>query len=409
MNLESRIVEAKLMDSDEKSEKSLTVVDKEDSPDDSVPDKKIKLITAQSEEALKKVASSKTKGTKFKTLAELKAELQEMKMEAKSDAEIMHELFLRYNNLIKEHPLSSKLHREKLNDEVVDTPSSVEMLAILVDFEYLVHQYDNANEFVRLKGLENIVYPHLNGTDNTLKAEALKLLGSTLQNHIEVQIYALETNAGEKLLKILSLDNNEYVKARAIHALSCLVRGFPIAQKQIIAKHGMDVFHKILLSNNPNYFKLKIPIIVLLDDLVLEHKLILEFHIHGKPEDEEKLRQYYEVDLMSKLSNPIFCDILTRLLQEYFEYDSMDMDSMDKITSAMKTFSHFCKHHHYKDKQLLSTFHKIQTSYNKLLLKYKKSNEIESSGEDMEYFSQILEFIDNYINLLNDAKLRDEL
>lgn len=409
MNLETRIIKAKLMDSDEKSEKSLTVTNTDEQLNESNPNKSPNTLSSTSEEALKNVIIRKKplKSSKFKTLSELKAEFQEMKIEAKSDVEIMHDLLRRYENLIKIHPLS--LHREKLGDEIIDTPSAVEMLAILSDFEYLVHQFDNAAEFIRLNGLENIVYPHLNATDNTLKAEALKLLGSCLQNHIKVQIHALDTNAGEKLLKILSLENNDYVKARAIHALSCLVRGFPLAQKQIITKHGMDVFHQILLSNNPSYFKLKIPIIVLLDDLVLEHKLILEFHIHGKAEDEEKLRQYYEVDLMSKLSNPIFCDILTKLLQEYFEYDNTDIDSMDKITSAVKTFGHFCKHHHYKDKRMLMTLHKIQTVYGKLLKSTKKSAEVEGSGEDIEYFSSILEFVENYLSLLNDAKLRDEL
>ncbi|XP_077292108.1 sil1 nucleotide exchange factor [Arctopsyche grandis] len=410
MNLETRIIKAKLMDSDEKSEKSLTVINTDEQTNESNPNKSPNLLSSAPEEALKNLASSKSKparAKRFKTLAELKSEFSELRMEAKSDMEIMHELLRRYENLIKEHPLS--LHREKLSDEIIDTPSSLEMLAILTDIEYLVHQFDNAAEFIRLNGLENIIYPHLNASDNTLKAEALKLLGSCLQNHIKVQIHALDTNAGEKLLKILSLDNNEYVKARAIHALSCLVRGFPLAQKQIITKHGMDVFHKILLSNNPSYFKLKIPIIVLLDDLVLEHKLILEFHVHGKTEDEDKLRQYYEVDLMSKLSNPIFCDILTKLLEEYFEYDNTDIDSLDKITSAIKTFGHICKHHHYKDKRMLMTLHKIQSVYGKLLKSAKKSDEVEGSGEDMEYFSNILDFVDNYLSVLNDAKLRDEL
>lgn len=418
MNLETNTVEAKLLDKGEDSkDKALSVIHNENATKNTSESEKgemgdikietVKTITKSMEESLKKLPSDKLEPSKnkFKTLDEI--DFNKLKLSAKTDFDIMHELFEKYDKLVKERPVV-QYPKDKLDSETVEQ-FSVEYLDIFADLEYLVHQYDNANEFVRIKGLENIIYPHLNGTDNTLKAEALKVLTACLQNNIKVQIYALETNAGELLLKILSLDNNEYVKGRAIKAIGTLVRGFPVAQKFITSKHAMDVFQNILLSNNPSYFKFKIFILTLLDDLVLEYKLVSEFHT-SKPDSMERLRQYREVDLVNKLSNPLFCGILTKLLQEYFDYDKTDLDSIVKITNCITSFVHSCKTYHYRDKKLLATFHKIQSLFVSKLMKNKKGGpDSNESSENLRYYNDILEFIENYIHKLSESQLRDEL
>lgn len=66
------------------------------------------------------------------------------------------------------------------------------MLAILEDLEYLAHQYDNAIEFVRLKGFPDIILSNLNSTDPEILKQTLMLVGSLVQNNAKVQIHALE-------------------------------------------------------------------------------------------------------------------------------------------------------------------------------------------------------------------------
>lgn len=427
MNFETSITEAKLLDPEEEDEskedgklRSLSVLPEHKNNNATQNDtvtvnepKKFKkadqFFKEELQEVLKNIPSDRFEvKDKLRTLEEIKTVFKAMKMSMKTDAEVIKGLFERYEFMNKFFPPTNNNVKDKLEEESVDSPAAVEILNILIDLEYLVHQFDNALEFVRLEGFEKIVYPQLNSSDSALKAEAIKLMGSCLQNNLQVQIHALETNAGDHLLKILALEKNEHVKAKAVYALSCLVRRYPIAQKQIFSKHGMDVMHKILLSDNPAYVKLKIKVIVLLEDLVLEHQSVLENHTPGNVADEEKLKQYYQVDLMSKLANPISCDILSRLLQEYFNYDSSNVDHIDKIFSVINTFSHICKHHHYKDTNLLILFHNMQILYGQIVSERKKDNSDESL-DDTEFYIHVLDMIENYMNVLNEAKIKDEL
>lgn len=105
---------------------------------------------------------------------------------------------------------------------------------ILTDFEFLAHQIDNGVEFVRLNGFHEIIYKNLNITNDQIKEKTLKLLGSLLQNNPKVQIHALETGTISILLKILTLEESPQVKSRAVYALGCLLRRFPLAQLRYI-------------------------------------------------------------------------------------------------------------------------------------------------------------------------------
>lgn len=77
----------------------------------------------------------------FRSYEELKQEFGSLNLTVKTDLELLNELVLKIKTL-----LTNNGHEEK------------EVVTILKDLEYLVHQIDNAREFVRLGGLVLFVF-----------------------------------------------------------------------------------------------------------------------------------------------------------------------------------------------------------------------------------------------------------
>lgn len=65
--------------------------------------------------------------------------MSELKLNMKTDVEVMDELTAKYNKVQKDTKLSD-LQKENV------------VISILKDFEYLLHQVDNAREFVKHNG-----------------------------------------------------------------------------------------------------------------------------------------------------------------------------------------------------------------------------------------------------------------
>lgn len=82
---------------------------------------------------------------KFRTVEELKKEMSELKLSVKTDAEVMDELMQKFKKVQKATKLTD-LQREN------------EVVLILKDLEYLLHQVDNAREFIKHNGYVYILY-----------------------------------------------------------------------------------------------------------------------------------------------------------------------------------------------------------------------------------------------------------
>jgi nucleotide exchange factor SIL1 len=63
-------------------------------------------------------------------------------------------------------------------------------LNILEDLDYYMHQFDNAQDFVSIGGLDLIIVPGLTSLDTSedLVAKSAILLGSAAQHNIKVQV-----------------------------------------------------------------------------------------------------------------------------------------------------------------------------------------------------------------------------
>ncbi|XP_018319170.1 nucleotide exchange factor SIL1-like [Agrilus planipennis] len=253
---------------------------------------------------------------RFKKYEEIKKEMSELNLFPRSDSEIIKQLLEDY--------------KSATNDENI--------LTFIEDFDYLVHQYDNAQEFMNLNGFKEIIYRNINSTNPKIRAEALKLLGSAVQHNAKVQIHALETDAVNILLKVLAIDSNHFVKMRAVFALSSLLRRFPIAQFKFVENAGLSVFSTFF--DKPQDIKIQLKIITLLNDLLIEHQ-------HAKNDSNavdfvEKTKQYSLVNLNERLKNDNWCQKIENVLKNVILVDEMDHDSIQKCLEFMKSVSDIC-------------------------------------------------------------------
>lgn len=323
------------------------------------------LYSKEVEEALKNIKGddpqSKTKTSKYRSYDEIKKDLDDVNLVPKTDAEVLQELLQEYE----------EAHTEK------DKLQTLELV------EYLVHQYDNGLEFVKIDGFKKIIYPNLNSTSTALKSEALKLLGSSMQNNPKIQIHAIETGAIDVLLRILSLEEDFSVKNRAVYAIGALLRGFPLAQSKFIENAGLSVFSKLFDTTN---LKIQIKMITLLNDLLLEHVNVLE-HFYN-PQHEDKIEQYTKVNLKKKLVESNFCGFVSDLLNNLVQIDKTDYDSIEKTLQIIDTLSN-CKFHESILKPLAII-----------------SNDLKDlSNDDDPYYHQIFHLSKKLLKMLSKARV----
>ncbi|XP_026287417.1 nucleotide exchange factor SIL1 [Frankliniella occidentalis] len=257
---------------------------------------------------------------KFRSYEDLKEEFGSLNLTVKTDMEILGDLVGKAKDIFNTS-----------NDEE-------DIVTILKDLEYLVHQIDNAREFVRLGGLTNIIIPALNSSSPAVRAKSLWLLGSASQSNPKVQIAVLHAGIMSKLVKASILDSDVTVQARSIYALSCLTRQFPAAQAKLIEEGGLSSFSNIIDNERSSDLKTKIRVITLINDLLLERKYVKkaveEFeHLdlskegdavkkiqqHKQRELKEKLRQYDAMNLETRIVEDGWCHRLSDFLGKLYE------------------------------------------------------------------------------------------
>nr|CAH7752695.1 unnamed protein product [Callosobruchus chinensis] len=369
INLETGIKEAKLLDDgtqQRQNERNHALLE---IPNNEQNDKL--LDTDVIKQAIKKIknddAKKNEKNTKkFRSYEQLKTYFKELNMVPRMDMEILIDLM--------------KQHKEELSKEEVDTSSIVRLLE---DFDFLAHQIDNGVEFVNQNGLQEIIYKNLNSTSNEVKEETLKLFGSLLQNNPKVQISALESGAITVLLRTLATDQLGKVKSRAVHALSCLLRRFPLAQLRFMKNGGLSIVSKLLEKNS---LKLQVKLVTLMNDLIIENMQATKY------EQNSVLEQYELVNLQTKLlTEQNWCENLNKLFITLFSADPDDHDLLEKCLIAMYTVSENCASV-YKTDILIQ-----------IMEKYKNLEEKEKYGEDSDinYFSNLHRLIMDILNVKN--------
>ena len=110
---------------------------------------------------------------------------------------------------------------------------------------------DNARDFYKIGGFD-IFRPLLESNSEILKMKACELLAEVVQNEIECQSHALDTNLLDLLVRLLDEDPHESVRIKSLYAISCLIRDNESAQQLFESKlDGLSVLLKAIDSTNP--------------------------------------------------------------------------------------------------------------------------------------------------------------
>jgi len=186
--------------------------------------------------------------TKWRSMEEIKQEMKDIDLKVTEDYLSMKELL-------------EGLDQEK---------EEANQVAALEELEFHVHQYDNAIDFLQLNGITRGVLPALNSTSVEVKRAGSLLLGGAAQSHPEVQAAAIRAGVLPLLLRLVHLDGDARVAARALYALSSLLRSSYAGQQEFLAQGGLAVLASALTDEAAGREKVRIKALTLLHDLMLE-------------------------------------------------------------------------------------------------------------------------------------------
>lgn len=359
MNLETGKKEAKLLEENERNDEqksktasSLSVMLPEDDINEesySTSDKKKDKLNKILSEALKTLPNERLgidfNAEKFekikkdyKSYDELKRSLKDMNMNFKSDAEIISELIKDFQNLTKEE--------SKMTD----------VLRILDNFNYLVHQIDNALWFIEENGLDIVLLPNIvNSTNTALKVQSMRVLGALTQNNPKAQINVYEKNVGSFLTQILISSASTEELSTALYAFGSLLRKFPHAQKNILPRTGVRSLITVLSKDCET--KIKAKVLTLISDLIVEKDLAVA---NAATQDAS---QYFELNFEEWLTAYEFCQTVDGALSQKM-YDLIAQpDLTEYFIQSLDITAHICQRVWSQSPELRHTLLTIKNRY----------------------------------------------
>ncbi|XP_026812586.1 nucleotide exchange factor SIL1 [Rhopalosiphum maidis] len=295
---------------------------------------------------------------KFRSYEELKDDLKDLNMTIKSDMDVMDELTKKFQEQIKLYEDSDK-----------------NLQNILTDLEYLLHQVDTAEVFVKNKGIQLIIMPCINSNSSFLKAQGALILGSAASNNQKVQIASLENNVIPLLLKHIDNEFTFSVQKNCIFALSSIIRRFPLAQKQLIDNNGIQTFMSVFKMPVSEFnTKLKLKVTQLLEDLTVEiedAKLTFKEETNKQLSTEaaERVRQYDNLHLKDKLVENGWCNILGNELIILSNRLPLDEESHEMVVASGKSLlvlQKLCKVKLQGNKEFYQSFYTLEVFYKQL-------------------------------------------
>jgi hypothetical protein len=283
-----------------------------------------------------------------------------------------------------------------------------EKLSAFADLQYLVHHVDAARDFVQHNGIQSIVIPSLNSSSHLLHIASLTLLGAASQGNPFVQLAALKHGVMNLILRAVSkgtcrtLDHLDSMKCMAaVHAISCLLRGFPAAQHNFMHEGGLTVLARIF---DEGRLGIQVKITTLLHDLVLE----------GQQLAISKRVQNDWLGLEKNILHNGWCERIATLLFSPFmdQTENNEMlspvkssaeikirpedDTIEKIVTAMVVLVHPCKQQFMVTKDIV---HDLVNSYGDLAAK-------EQTTDDDTFYTELFKVVKNLSGALHT---KDEL
>lgn len=328
---------------------------------------------------------------KFRDYETIKKELKAMDINITTDSEVLSSCFKKFQP-----------HKNGIVMGTLTTSEIERVLEILYNLEFLLHSIDNARVFTDMQGITKIISPCLNATNNEIKANALRLLGVAVQSNPRVQLKALENDFVQKLLHILSTSNKMEVKARCMFALGALIRQFPAAQKVWIDHGGLEIFGKIMVSDQ---LPVQMKVMKLINDLIIERQNLQE--ITDLEQREQRIRAYAVADIERKMLVHEYCKHLSNLLVKRYDDEinnNLEMDRYDfleVITESMIGAAPTCTSVFQNNKEAL-------LSATKHLLQFYKNRPASEDEDENELLQNLMLLIGKLQTIVSEAP-HDEL
>ncbi|XP_015183834.1 PREDICTED: nucleotide exchange factor SIL1 isoform X2 [Polistes dominula] len=389
--MQTGIVEAKLMDQEEnKEDKDLNdnnisralmvhpdevIKSKENDPliKENVDDKDISTNDIRSVLKIKKsqttdnisinakvLLGKNTYKDETKFITNLPTELSTMNKVIESDKKLFDALFTKF-----------EIFKDTMSKSLLLDGDIAIILETLNALEYVIHHIDNGCLFTQMEGLTKIIFPCLNSTYNTIKAEALKLLGAAAQLNPEVQAKVLEKGLIKKVLQLLWTNKNHSVKTRCLYALSALIRNFPEAQKSFLDHGGLQIFVKILIEDDKD-FESKIRVMRLVNDLIIERQDI-GYSVETEEYNDNVTNKYAMTDFKNRIIIHGYCKNLMDLMIRIFKQELDDptiienYELLEIIIENMIRISNICKKEFHKNQnEILETITDLVDFYEDL-------------------------------------------
>ncbi|XP_012141703.1 sil1 nucleotide exchange factor isoform X2 [Megachile rotundata] len=309
---------------------------------------------------------------KFRDYETLKKELKALEINITTDSELLSNYFQKFQT-----------HKNAIAMGTISLIEVEEVLDILHNLEYLLHHIDNAKTFTDMEGMTKIVSPCLNGTNNEIKAEALRLLGAAVQSNPQVQLKALENDLVQKILYILSTNTKLEVKSRCLFALSALIRQFPAAQKVWIDHGGVEIFGKILVDDQ---LQVQIKVMKLINDLIIERQNIEE--ITDAKQRQMRETAYAAADIEKKVLIYEYCKHLSNLMvksvKEEVSDELINDEFLEIISESMTTITPICINQFRETKdELLPAVKRLSNSYQILNVLVEKLQTVENNRDEL--------------------------
>ncbi|XP_046752422.1 nucleotide exchange factor SIL1 isoform X2 [Diprion similis] len=329
-------------------------------------DTTLKISGEELKAELKKIKSSKTpfarkpKPARFQSFDELKKKYENMDFGPSTDIDLLGIFIEQFDT-----------HKTAITSGSLDAKEIKDIMDILGQLEYLVHDIDNGLEFARLEGLRKVIHPCLNGTIEEIKCEALHVLGAAVQSNPKVKEIALESEFVPIILRMLTKHGNAKLMNRCIYALGSLVRNYPAAQKSLLSHGGLEIFSQVLADGPISTQK---RIMNLVNDLIIERVNLNE--IEDLERRNLKMQEYTGIELEEKIVQHKLCSQLGSLLVKTIqneikiEFNAQDHDLLEAIYECVLTVGDICKLEFKQNgDQILTALNSISALYKSLDLK----------------------------------------
>ncbi|MGH0163526.1 UNVERIFIED_CONTAM: hypothetical protein FKN15_065978 [Acipenser sinensis] len=271
----------------------------------------------------------------FRPLDELKRDMEVLGMMMETDFQIMSRLLQQFNS---------------------SAASLEERVSALRELEYLVHQVDNAQDFITIGGLQ-LVIGTLNSSEAVLQEHAALVLGSALSSNPVVQVESVEGGALQKLLLLLATEQPLPVKKKCVFAMASLLRHFPFAQQRFLKLGGLQVLEALFLSAGGA--SLRVRAVTLLYDMIVE-----------------------------KLAERGWCGLVPELLA------SPEHDVREKALRALLAMMPPCRELYRGDRALAGALSLLQEQYQGL------AESERGFGDEDGYFRELLGLVESMLGKL---------